>query len=154
MAQSKPKTQSKPEPQSKPMPPNNPKPQSGKQARRELARKKAKRDRLITIIVIVAVVLATATLITYTVIQNSMAEVFTDGEQTVRLRPDGRFRATLIHDNKYSGTYTKVDEIGVITITFSYGKDTAEAFLVYDQLYLPEEWDDGHGHDSNMLTRK
>jgi len=132
---------------------SKPKPPSGKQARRELARKKAKRNKLITIIVVAVVVLTTATLITYTVVQNSMAEVFTDGTQTVRLRPDGRFRAELAHDDKYSGKYTKTDEIGLTMITFSYGKETAEAYLVYDQLYLPDKWDDGHGHD-NMLTRK
>ena len=132
---------------------SKPKPPSGKQARRELARKKAKRNKLIAIIVVVVVVVTATTLITYTVIQNNMAEVFSDGEQTVRLRPDGRFRAQLAHDSSYRGSYTRTDEGGVMVITFSYGKETAVGQLIIDQLYLPDEWDDGHGH-AGMLTKQ
>ena len=131
---------------------SKPKPPTGKQARRELARKKAKRNKMIAIIVVVAVAIAATTLITYTVIQNSMAEVYASSDQTVRLRPDGRFRAQL-HDSSYRGSYTKTDEGGVTVITFSYGKETATGSIIIDQLYLPDEWDDGHGH-AGMLTKK
>ena len=127
------------------------KPPAGKRARRELARKKYKRNRMITIAVIVVVALAAAAL-TYTIIQNSIADVYANGDSTVRLRPDGLFRAVL-HDGKLRGTYTRTEADGVITINFSYGKETAAAEIIGDQMFIPSEWDDGHGH-SMVLTKE
>ena len=164
MAKSKPKTQAgkpaagkpaaaKPE-EDKPVagkPPAGKTP-LGKQARRELARKKAKRNRMIAITVVSAVLLIAATLITYTVIQNSLAEVYTDGEQTVSLRPNGRFRAELAHEN-YRGSYKKTEEDGATVVTLTYGKASVVAHLYDDQMELPEEWNDDHGH-GDVLTKK
>ena len=132
---------------------SKPKPPTGKQTRRELARKKARRNKQIAIIVFVVAVVTVTTLITYTVIQNRMAEVYSDGEQTIWLRPDGRFRVRLAQEKSFRGSYTGADEGGVTVITFSYGKETAVGQLIIDQLYLPAEWDDGDGH-IGMLTKQ
>ena len=125
------------------------KPPAGKRARRELARKKYKRNRMITIAVIVVVALAAAAL-TYTIIQNSIADVYANGDSTVRLRPDGRFKAAL-HDVQHKGAYTRAEEDGVTAITFTYGKETAIGELFGDQLFIPAEWDDGDGHSMVLI---
>jgi len=125
---------------------------TGKRARRELARRKAKRNKTIIITVCLVVFITATVLITYNVIQNSLADVYSNSEMTVKLRPDGRFRAAL-HDEKYRGSYATVDESGVIVITFTYGGKTAVTEIILDQLYLPDEWDDGHGH-GDVLTKQ
>jgi len=126
-------------------------------AQREEARKQAKRKQLIITIIIAVAVIALA--ITAYLVVNAVwiegTEVFTDGDQTVRLRPNGKFTASLIHGVSYRGEY-KYAEVGEWNlIYFTHDGVTVQSEILAGQLFLPDEWQAacGHGHNS-LLPRR
>jgi hypothetical protein len=80
---------------------------------------------------------------------NRNNEVYTNGEATITLKPDGSFSASL-HDDRYAGTYVKSSD--GTTITFTVNGDAYVAQMYNGELDLPEEWNDEHGHGG--LKRK
>jgi cytoskeletal protein RodZ len=120
-----------------------------KNARREMAIKKAKRKRLIIVTVAGVLALALITVITISAIREARTETYTDGSQSVKLLPDGSFSATISHGDLYNGTYTKTDQEGLTVVTYSTDSgSTASGVIIEGQLYIPEEWLDDHGHNT------
>jgi cytoskeletal protein RodZ len=120
-----------------------------KNARREMAIKKAKRKRIIVITVAGALALALITVITISAIREARAETYTDGSQSVKLLPNGSFTATISHGDLYNGTYTKTEQEVSTVITFiTDNGSTAGGEIKEGQLFLPEEWLDDHGHNA------
>lgn len=125
----------------------------GKALRKENAIKKAKRKKLI----ITGICGLTAVIVLFFVIrsiikQNSV-ETYSDGSQTVQLFSDGKFTASLMHNTKKDGTYTRTVDGSVTVVSFNTGGVVAVGRIENGALYFPEEWEDGHSH-GNMLPRK
>jgi uncharacterized protein YxeA len=124
-----------------------------KKARREAAKKKKQKNVMI-IIVCIAVVAAIAAFFIYNSIQQGQTRVFTAGEQTVSLHQDGKFAAQLAHNVTKRGTYTEEASGGLTMVTF-YQDEAMELGIIQDNvLYLPDEWDDGHGHGTRLPLTK
>jgi len=129
---------------------------TGRRERLELARKQAKRNRTIGIIVVtvvIAVALAAIALVVYNTIQNNNAETFGIGEVALRLRSDGRFTADLDHDVKYRGRYTLAEQGGATVVTFTHNGMTVDGEIIDDEFHIPHEWQDSCGHTSILPKR-
>ena len=122
---------------------------STKRARRELAAKKASRKRIFLIIVAAAVALAAASAIIIGAVYSANLETYSDGYATIELRPDGRFTASLYHNENYNGTYVKTAD----RVEFTYDAVTISTELDGNSLRIPYEWEDGHGHGSLLPKR-
>ena len=122
---------------------------SKRAARLEQERLKAKKKRITTVVCIAAAVFLIAALIVTNVLLSSGTEVYTDGQQTITLRPNGTFTAKLAHNVRYRGKYTREEN----TIVFSADGQYYFAYITGDVIHPPEEWDDGHGHGGS-LTKK
>jgi ABC-type Fe3+ transport system permease subunit len=121
-----------------------------KARRAELAKKKAKR---IKIMVICCCSLAAAALVTFAVlaaVSQSGAETYSADGQTIRLFDDGKFTATLSHNERKSGTYTKSGT----TITFTSGSQVVTTTIQSNELHLPSEWASACGHGHSAVLRK
>jgi hypothetical protein len=79
-------------------------------------------------------------------------EIYSRFGQTVQLYPDGKFIAILAHNVRKSGTYTKTNESGRITVSFYVNNNVEIGWIINNVLHIPREWDDGHGH-GNMLPK-
>jgi len=123
-----------------------------KKARRELAVKKEKQKKMIIIAVIAVVIIAAAVIIIVNAVNTKNDEIYTDGSATITLRENGKFTAVLYHDSQYSGTYVKSADGG--TVTFTYDGKTAVSELKNNELHIPDEWADGHGHGTGVLPLK
>ena len=117
-----------------------------KKARAELAQKKAKDKRKKLILISAGAGLALVGIILFGLVTAARTERYGDGNASIELRPSGRFSATLYHE-RFSGTYTRMD--GAIAFTVDGVTVTAE--LDGELLFLPEEWDDDHGHGSVLF---
>jgi len=128
---------------------------TGRRARLELAQKKAKKRKIIVLSIVAVSVLAISVLVFILVVQGLGTETYTDGgQQSVRLTSDGSFVADLAHGVKYDGTFEKTEQEGYADITFTFNDGlTAVGVIVDDQLHLPYEWDDGHGHETVFSKR-
>ena len=122
-------------------------------ARRELAQKKAKQKKMIIIAVVVVVVLAIAAFAIITAIQAAGTETYTDGHQTVVLKPNGTFTADLYHDAHYSGTYTMDKQGDWPLVTLTYGNNTSTVEIIEGAFTLPADWQDDHGHGSVLYKK-
>jgi len=72
-------------------------------------------------------------------------EIYSYHGQTIQLFADGRFSAALAHNVK-NGTYTKTNENSEISVLFNINGNIEVGRIINNLLYLPREWDDGHGH--------
>jgi len=121
-----------------------------KAQKKENAKKKANRKKLIIIgICVLAVVIAAAVII---LIRNQSSaaagtEVYSYGGQSIWLFANGNFTANLAH-NTINGAYTKVNESGQTLVYFNISGNQVVGRIINNSLYLPDEWDDGHGHGS------
>ena len=122
-----------------------------KRARREEALKKEKQKKII-IIAAAVVIIAVAAIIIIGMITAKNDEIYTDGSATITLLGNGKFTAKLYHGSNYSGKYVKSADGG--TVTFTYDGQTAVTKLENNELHIPEEWADGHGHGTGVLTLK
>ncbi|MCL1903542.1 MAG: hypothetical protein FWF94_03910 [Oscillospiraceae bacterium] len=122
---------------------------SEKRARRELAIKRAKRNRFL---VILACVLAVVGISAFFIVQNIMrgaADVYTASGITVKLyEKNSTFVANLSHNKNKRGSYTRAFDGGEVKIAFNVDGKSVVGRLVNGLLHLPDEWDDGHGHSS------
>ena len=123
---------------------------TNKKAKREEELKKAKRNKTITIIAVAAAIVILAGAIILKMMLPDGSEKYSDGGQTVTLRSNGTFSATLYHNVQYSGTYERVSG----GINFIYDGQTAFASIQGNTMELPAEWsDDGHGHGSTLMKQ-
>ena len=122
---------------------------TSKKAKREEELKKAKRNKMITIIAVAAAVVILAGAIILKIMLPDSTEKYSDGGQTVSLRSNGTFNATLYHNVQYNGTYEKVSG----GVNFTYDGQTSCASIQGDALELPEEWGDDHGHGSILMKQ-
>jgi len=116
------------------------------------AEKKAKQKRLIIICVCVLIALIIAAIALYFFTGQKSAETFVLNGQTVQLHDDGKFSASLAHGVRKSGTYTKRTENGGIVVSFNINGKIENGWIINNALYLPDEWDDNHGH-GNVFPR-
>ena len=131
-----------------------------KAIKKENAIKKARIKTLIIVLIVVLIVVAAAFLGIYvrgrnssTASQNS-AEIYSLGRDTVQLFKDGTFSASLPHSVQKSGTYTKTTDGSRIIVSFNVDGMTNIGRIENNALYLPHEWDDGHGHShDNVFPR-
>ncbi|MCL1790561.1 MAG: hypothetical protein FWG40_04255 [Peptococcaceae bacterium] len=126
---------------------------SKQQERRDKAIKKAKRQRMIIIASVAAVALVIITLGIYSAIQSAGTERYSDGNQVITLRQDGTFTATLIHGDKYKGTYTKTEQDNKTIVAFTSDEETVNGEIDGSNLRLPSEWVDDHGHGDILKKR-
>ena len=123
-------------------------------ARREKARKKAKLKRLmLTIAVCVFVGLAIAGYLIFSSMREAATDTFSDGTQTIRLRPNGRFTAQLYHGMSFNGEYTIGEEEGWTIVSFTHDGMTVQSEIVEDMLFIPTEWHDQCGHNTVLPRR-
>jgi len=108
-----------------------------KKAKQEAQKKKAKKQRKVIIGIIVVVFLALSVLFTINALRPGEPEVFSDGEQTVTLLPNGTFTAELVHDGFVSGTYNKSAEGGITLIEFRVDGDVIYSIIELGSLYIP-----------------
>jgi len=129
---------------------------TGRRERLEQSRKKAKRNRRIGILVVVLLVLialAATALIIYNTVQNNNADTFGINDIELKLRSDGRFTATLPHDERYRGQYSLVEEGGETIVTLVYNRTSVDGRIVDDQFYIPAAWQDSCGHATTLPRR-
>jgi opacity protein-like surface antigen len=126
-----------------------------KKGKKKQAAKRANRKNLAIIVsVCIAIAVAISALVVFNVInQQSEARVFTADSQMVTLRDDGTFSAKLAHSVTKSGTYSESITGDTTTISFIYDGKTENGNIVGSVLTLPDEWDDGHGHDTEFTLR-
>jgi len=119
-----------------------------KAQKKENAIKKANRKKII-IIGICVLVAAAAVIVTLAVRNQSSggAEIYRYGGQSILLYANGNFTANLAH-HAVNGSYTKANENGQTLVYFYAGGNQVIGRIINNSLYLPDEWDDGHGHGS------
>jgi hypothetical protein len=122
---------------------------SVKNSRREEAIKRGKRKKTIRLVVCALVVVAIGALLAYASFTQNGKRIFSDGHQTITLNNNGRFHAELFHENK-EGAYTERIDGNIMIITFSYDGTDAEGYIDGDILHIPDEWDDHHGHGTEL----
>ena len=123
---------------------------------REEALKKEKQKKQKKIVILLVCVLIAAlviSLLVFNVSQKKGDRLFTDGHQTVTLRTNGTFTARLAHDSR-TGTYTEKKDGEVITISFTTEGTTVTGEITNDELTIPDEWDDDHGHGSKLRLKR
>jgi len=118
-----------------------------------LVRKQARRKKILTVLAVAAAVLIVAAIVTIGTIADARTDIFGDGDQVVRLRPNGRFTATLYHGFRHSGSYTLSEEGGVTTVLLTTGGTTIEASIIDGRFFLPDAWQDNCGHNM-ILSRR
>jgi len=116
--------------------------------KKERAEKKAKQKKLIILCICVslAVIIGVSIFVIQNLVGNEAAEIYSYQGQTIQLLNDGRFTAMLAHNVRKSGTYTKTDENGIITVAFNTNGNIETGWIINNSLHIPREWDDGHGH--------
>jgi len=110
--------------------------------------KKAKQKKLIILLICSISALAILLIVYNNFFRQDSSETYSFQGQTVKLSGDGNFTASLAHGVRKSGTYTKRTEEGIIIVSFNISGRTEAGFIFENNLYLPEEWDDNHGHGS------
>ena len=126
----------------------------GKSQKTKLARKRAKRKKIIIWVVSITAIVAIAVAVTlYIVNQQDSRRVYVSDDQTITLNDDGTFEAVLYHGLNISGTYTESTEGSVVIITYFHDGITATGSLSGNVLNIPDEWQDDHGHSYNFTLK-
>ena len=123
-----------------------------KKERQAQALKKAKQIKMLTVGICVSVALVITALLVFHWQQQRQNRVYTDGHQTVTLRGNGAFTAVLAHETR-TGTYAESAGNDAIIVTFISEGESVNGKIANDLLFLPEEWDDGHGHVSQLMVK-
>ena len=121
-----------------------------KEKRKHEKAKKSKKQIIILVAAIAVFIIAAVVILSLNSSSAPDTEVYSDGHQTVTLLPDGTFTAELVHDERESGTYDKTDQGGLMIVSFTVDDETVYGLITDDTLYLPEEWQDDHGHNSAL----
>jgi len=121
-----------------------------KALKKENAVKKARLKAFIVVLIVVLIVAAVAVIGIVRNQNNSAkqnnAEIYGYRNQSVTLSGDGTFSANLSHGVRKNGTYTRKTEDARTVISFNVDGKTETGRIENNSLYLPREWDDGHGH--------
>jgi hypothetical protein len=86
-------------------------------------------------------------------VQESGTETFSGGGLIVQLLDDGKFSASLAHNVRKSGTYTKTDEGSGTRISFNVNGVIEVGWIENNALRVPVEWEDACGH-TNILPKR
>jgi len=124
-----------------------------KKARRQQALARKKRKKIIIITAVAVVVVAIVVVVVVLLVGSAGTETYSDGSQTIRFLPDGTFTAKLSHGRSFSGTYSNTTQGNMTIVSFTSSGVTVNGEVEGGLLYLPHEWDDGHGHGA-VLTKK
>jgi hypothetical protein len=124
-----------------------------KKLRREAAQKKAKRIKTVLVIISALVLVAVLVLVIHTIIRASNTETFSGNGQIVQLFSDGKYFATLAHNVRRSGTYTKYEDNGGFTVEFVTNGFIEVGWIINNELHMPEAWDDFHNHGRILPPR-
>jgi len=117
-----------------------------KAQKKEAAIKKVNRKIFIIVgICVLAIVVAVIVIVAVRNQNSAGAEIYSYGGQSVWLFTNGNFTASLAH-HTVNGTYTKVNESARTLVYFSVNGNQVIGRIINNSLYLPDEWDDGHGH--------
>jgi len=123
-----------------------------KKARRAAAIKKAKRMKTLKVALIVAAAVVVVAIASFFIYLQNIERVFTDGSQTVILYNDKTFSAKLAHESK-KGNYTEQRDGARTVVTFAADGESADGYIEGNNLTLPAEWIDEHGHGSVLKKR-
>jgi len=125
-----------------------------KALRKENAIKKASRKKILTIsICALAVIAAAAIGMRQNDSGQSEAEIYRNGRSSIQLLSDGTFTASLPHNVRKRGTYTKTTEDTRTVVSFNVNGRIETGRIENNALHIPGEWDDGHGH-GNVFQRE
>ena len=122
--------------------------EKAKARKKEEALKKSNRKKILILGICALVVIAAAAIAMYFFTYNDGTEIYSAGGQTVHLYDDGTFTASLAHNVRKGGRYEKLANENVIEVMFYVDGRTESGWILNDSLYIPDEWDDGHGHGS------
>jgi len=130
-------------------------------ARREKkAAKKASRKKLLAVGIFALAALAVMAIIFLPgIIQKNSGhshyepEVYGQGRNSIELKENGNFSASLPHNVQKTGTYTKTTEGARTLVNFNVNGNIEVGRIENNSLHLPREWDDGHGHGTVFPRR-
>lgn len=116
--------------------------------------KKKKKAMIITTVSVIAAVLTViivlAAVLPGVLSPKDITGTYENEGQTLILRTDNTFSATLADNNSKSGTY-KVDGR---TISFVVDGETGKGTITGKSITVPTDWDDGHGHTTGAFKKK
>jgi len=123
--------------------------------KRKQTLKKEKQRKTIILSVLLLITVIIATIIVFNLIkknsETNSSRVYTGGGQSVTLKDDSTFEASLAHDVNKTGTYSESSTDSVTTVTFTSGDSVANGSITNDVLTIPQEWnDEGHNHEMNL----
>jgi len=113
---------------------------------KENIKKKARLKKVVIVIACALVIMVVLGIALNSTNKKKNAEIYSYLGQTILLYPDGKFTAALAHNANKSGTYTKTTESGRINVSFNINGRVEVGWIINNNLHLPREWDDGHGH--------
>jgi hypothetical protein len=126
---------------------------SVKTQRREAALKKAKRKKVLIAGLCAAAVVAVLAFAIHAIVREHNTETYSGNGQMVQFLADGSYSATLAHNVRRSGTYTKTSEDSGITVEFNTNGMIEIGSIVNNTLLIPEGWDDYHNHGRILYKR-
>ena len=126
---------------------------STKAKRRQQAMKRDRRRNRIIASVCFSILLGLVIMFIVGQIQQRGTRVYVSGNNSVVLRGDGTFTASLPHGVVRNGTFSESTSDGVTTVSFVEGPGTVSGVINGDVLTIPDEWDDGHRHPRNYTLR-
>jgi len=130
-----------------------------KQLRKEAAIAKSKRIGIIMMTVLITVVVSIISLIVFAIIHQASIETYGNANVRIQMLDNGQFSAVFPHTGTRRGVYEKEEsENGETLVNFyvKYSEDDVRfevGRIIDDRLFIPSEWDDGHGH-GNILPRR
>lgn len=104
---------------------------------------------LVSIAVAVCIITVVAVCIKNATGSKSIYGTYTYDSQTIVLKEDMTFTATLAHDTTKSGTFST----NGTTIYFVSNSTTESGTLNNGRITIPSSWDDGHGHTGTFVKR-
>jgi len=117
-----------------------------KAERRELAIKKAKRNKILGLSAGAIVVIIFFAFVLYSVTRPEVeVRVYSAGPQSVTLYGDGRFSFVDCRSVR-NGRFTETDDSGNVALEFLHNNRIVHGSISDDILTIPTEWDAGKGH--------
>ncbi|MDR2964701.1 MAG: hypothetical protein LBU88_02880 [Treponema sp.] len=126
-----------------------------KQKNRKMEMKQKKQNKKLLIISICVLITILALIfILYSVAgkTNNEIETYSNHGQTIQLLADGTFTARLAHNVRKNGTFTRTVENDRTIVSFNVNGNIEIGQIINNSLYIPREWDDGHGH-GNVFSK-
>jgi hypothetical protein len=124
-----------------------------KNQRREAALKKAKRQKLMLISFCAVAAAAVITFVIHSAVRQSGTETYSGGGLSVQLLENGQFSATLAHNVRKNGTYTKTADGNRVMVSFHMDGAVEVGWIEDKALRVPAEWEDSCGHQYILPRR-